>query len=91
MSEFSLQVIGKKIIAKELNKEEEKKTSLLIVTQTKPTELVLEIMSVGEDIPIEPGQRILAKNGWMYRFKHDDEDLVLVNLDDVIGIVNEKA
>jgi co-chaperonin GroES (HSP10) len=91
MSNSTINVVGKRIIARENELEPEKKSNLIIMTQTKPSEVVLEVVSVGDDIPIYPGQQILVKNGWMYKFKHNDEDLVLITLDDVIGIINEKS
>lgn len=89
MSEYGLKVIGKRIIAEEIVVEEKK--SILIVTSTKPTEITLRVLAVGEDIPIQPGQKILVKNGWMHKFKFLDKDVVLVPLEEIIGIIDEKA
>jgi co-chaperonin GroES (HSP10) len=89
MSEYGLKVIGKRIIAEEIVVEEKK--SILIVTSAKPTEITLRVLAVGEDIPIQPGQKILVKNGWMHKFKFLDKDVVLVPLEEIIGIIDEKA
>jgi len=87
MTDFALKVTGKRIIAKEFP--EEKKEGVLIIPKAKPSEIRLQVLSVGDEMNILPGQTILVKAGWMYKFNFNEQELVLVPFEEIIGVVNE--
>lgn len=85
MSGIGISVIGKRIIAKDIPKEE--KGSLLIVPEMRKLEKIVEVVEAPEDAKVKIGDKIMISASYMHKIEHEGKEYFLVPYDDIIGII----
>lgn len=87
-----IDVIGKRVLATALPKEEEKKKVLLLPNEKRQEE-ILEVIGINEETPknIKVGSRIFIKSNWVNKIKHKDQEICIISLEEIFGVINEKA
>lgn len=82
-----IDVLGEKVVAREIPKE--KKEGILIVPDEKRTESIVEVIGINELTPekIIVGSKIMIKSNWMQKVKHNDQEMLIIPLSEILGVV----
>lgn len=84
---MNIKVIGKRVLAKEIKPT--KKEGILIVPDAKKTEQLAIVTATGTECAdlIKIGDKILIRAVYIERVNPNDEELMLVPLSEIIGVI----
>ena len=83
--DLNIKVVGKFVIAEEVL-EEQVKSTIILPGKEKTNEMVLSVISGGEEKGISPGDKILINGHWNNKFKHGQKEYQIIPFDIIVGV-----
>ena len=86
---MNLQPLADRIVAKPVEAETKTAAGILLTEQAKEKTQVAKVMAMGKEVKeVKVGDKILHTEFGPDRFKHGNDDYVILKEKDVLGVIN---
>lgn len=88
MSDIGIQIIGDRILAIPIKVE---KKGIILIEDEKPREDIVKVVAVSTTSPVKVGDRVLISGAWHQKINVNEQDLMVVFNQDILGVMSEKV
>ena len=85
---IGIKVVGDRVLATAIPKQEQKK-GILILEDVKPNEDIVRVVAIAQDSPVSIGDKIVIGGSWHQKINYNDQELIVVNRQDILGVIDE--
>ena len=88
MTKVSIQPLGERIVAKITEPENKTASGLYLPDSAKEKPKTADVIAVGKDVnEVKIGDRVVYKNYSATEIKVDSENLIILNEEDILGVI----